>query len=749
MFGVADVFFADLEDRDRKNRHLLDELDALKSRVADVECLRQENESLQAEIGRFRNKQGVQSSSSEKRIALGDISPNKLTAQQRVGKNTRTPSRSRDPDISVVATRFKETAAKYKDAQSKVQELRTKLRERNAQCDEWANLLAVQEAKIQKQQDTIQKLRAKLRAHSSSTLRTSSVGATSVDEDTVEVAYPKRPSPLSSIEQEPTSSPPVGATLHIDPTYLFPTRHVSEPPPHLSTDDLFGVTGNEAMQKTEEAPEELDLPSLPDQPVGEADVIIKTELSSDELILWEEPARKRKHIHGESGSKRVRGIKSEHSSSSAPEIIHESLAYSPAESIDYDQEVHVPTPRKRRAMPAGVRVGPDTISEETPRPRLLMPEQLTQEISDATVSAGLDKSRVPLQGPMVSKSHEHSAYLDVLLDPSHVPPTAKVDISVKPKSDINANPLTIEGSSGAGDGDSDVGRQLAAIKGHLETLLRTSPTKVSALTVTDESGVLAAQTPGPRYNGIDESRFSAPPKFSLGSKKANQDSATPTLKRSIGATLPSNSSVSRERAPKKPSILRDDMPRGRSETRKETPLREKPVGELRPEDFKVNPKYNDNIPYAYDEVVRGRDARAAIAGCIDPKCCGKTFRHFADTELQRIGHSLTTRREEVILMERYLDNDAFKLSMMEPEERQETWLKAKTWDLANKFGKHRQRYSRMPTPPGFWNVDFPNTQERAEERRQAEEIRKALVAERYREAMRCDGSWLFRDEEPR
>lgn len=193
------------------------------------------------------------------------------------------------------------------------------------------------------------------------------------------------------------------------------------------------------------------------------------------------------------------------------------------------------------------------------------------------------------------------------------------------------------------------------------------------------------------------------------------------------------------------------MPRGRSATRDETPLRDRPVDGLRPEDFKPNPLYNEGVTFVYDEVVRGK-ARAALAGCTDLNCCGKTFRKFAEAQrraAEASGAVVTFRAEDISLMEKYLGDQAWRLGTMTQKERDETWLLAKTWELANRFGKHRQRYSRMPTPPGFWNVEFPNTQERAEERRQADEIRKALVDERYREARRGGGSWLFRDEDPR
>jgi len=52
----------------------------------------------------------------------------------------------------------------------------------------------------------------------------------------------------------------------------------------------------------------------------------------------------------------------------------------------------------------------------------------------------------------------------------------------------------------------------------------------------------------------------------------------------------------------------------------------------------------------------------------------------------------------------------------------------------------------MRSPPGFWNADFPSTQEMEAEREEAAKREKQTVQDRYREAMRPGGRWLFRDE---
>lgn len=89
---------------------------------------------------------------------------------------------------------------------------------------------------------------------------------------------------------------------------------------------------------------------------------------------------------------------------------------------------------------------------------------------------------------------------------------------------------------------------------------------------------------------------------------------------------------------------------------------------------------------------------------------------------------------------------SYRLATMDRAEKEELWIEAKMQELANKFGKHRHHYSRMQSPPGFWNFDFPSTQEIEAEREEASRREKKTVQERYREAIRPGGRWQFRDE---
>ncbi|KAH8648154.1 DNA repair protein endonuclease SAE2/CtIP C-terminus-domain-containing protein [Tricladium varicosporioides] len=163
-------------------------------------------------------------------------------------------------------------------------------------------------------------------------------------------------------------------------------------------------------------------------------------------------------------------------------------------------------------------------------------------------------------------------------------------------------------------------------------------------------------------------------------------------------------------------------------------------------DFKINPNHNQGYDYAFRDVVRGRDQRKCLPGCTKPDCCGNQFRVLAE---QLNNGALQTPSQEVAdeqLLEDFLGDNAYKLQNMSEAEKAELLLKAKTRDLANHYGKHRHAYERRKSPPGFWDTDFPTTQEHMVTKAQEKQYERDIVAKRYEEAMRPGGAYMFRDE---
>ncbi|KAF7954088.1 hypothetical protein EAE96_005221 [Botrytis aclada] len=176
------------------------------------------------------------------------------------------------------------------------------------------------------------------------------------------------------------------------------------------------------------------------------------------------------------------------------------------------------------------------------------------------------------------------------------------------------------------------------------------------------------------------------------------------------------------------------------------PYRLRPVTTLKLDHFKINPNYNQGYDYAYTEVVRGKD-RQCLPGCVREECCGKQFGALAQA-LYPVRENPTTsqKAEEDTLLEEYLGDNKHKIWTMGREERKDSLAQARKWKASNTMGKHKSVVPRRSTPPGFWEADFPTTQEDEAFKRKQKEIEREKVAERYAEAMRPGGAWLFKDE---
>ncbi|EGE81518.1 peroxisomal membrane protein pex16 [Blastomyces dermatitidis ATCC 18188] len=181
------------------------------------------------------------------------------------------------------------------------------------------------------------------------------------------------------------------------------------------------------------------------------------------------------------------------------------------------------------------------------------------------------------------------------------------------------------------------------------------------------------------------------------------------------------------------------------------PFRARPLHRLGFEHFKLNPERNQGLDYAFDEVVRRKDLRKCLPGCIRPQCCGKGFRAMAklkgfgtagnnDVSLEDLD------QEDRQVLDEYLGDNRNVLETMTEKELRELLLDARTRHLANQFGKHRHVHERWRSPPGFWRTDMPSTQELERDREEARMAEQEKLAERYKEAMRPGGLWKFADE---
>lgn len=183
------------------------------------------------------------------------------------------------------------------------------------------------------------------------------------------------------------------------------------------------------------------------------------------------------------------------------------------------------------------------------------------------------------------------------------------------------------------------------------------------------------------------------------------------------------------------------------ETRPEhEPLRARPVHRLGLQDFKLNPAYSD---YAYHETVRKHDEKKALSGCTDRHCprCKGLRKHVIDSGYRtapKPGESEDDADRR--LLRDYLGDNHRRLKTMSDEERSALLVEAKVKEFADRYGCHRQAFARATEAPGLWAVDFPSTQEEAEMRVMADVMEREKVEERYWEATRRNGKWVFADE---
>lgn len=467
---------------------------------------------------------------------------------------------------------------------------------------------------------------------------------------------------------------------------------------------------------------------------GPKDVVVKNESSSDPPVIVSERCLRKRKLGDDERKKTPTLAKIKLEDSSDPLVIGEQRRFVPDEDIDFDAEGgRVETPRKRsRTRPA---------SEEVLASK---PANLHNENSRLRSRGGeihiLNSAAKPNHVPITPTDHHTAAPLpetenhSSLLTPSDRNSILRHRPEAHYVAKQKASPLYNGIASLLEDGDHDE-ESISTIKrkskaGRLQGLLGTPLPEREVISISANvrqghfpiSKPSTTQVPQRRELPFDKNSPREPlalirPHYNTELSSRNEGSATKNAKRA------SDKRVANE--------VIDGHKR----------LRERPKSELGIGDFRINPNANNGLDYAFTDVVRNKDERAGLAGCVQEGCCGQTFRLQA-----RVARDHTSSSDFQALLERYLGDEAWKLGTMSKPEKEELWLEAKTQELANEDGRHRHRFHRAPSPAGFWRPDFPNTQEEQKDKEEAARMTRKIIDERYREAMRPGGRWLFRDE---
>ncbi|RHZ55669.1 SAE2 C-terminal domain-containing protein [Aspergillus thermomutatus] len=225
--------------------------------------------------------------------------------------------------------------------------------------------------------------------------------------------------------------------------------------------------------------------------------------------------------------------------------------------------------------------------------------------------------------------------------------------------------------------------------------------------------------------------------------KINEPAQSAIDRPCISAPDPENPQASQQEGLRSHSF---EVPNTTDVHSEDEPYRARPLHRLDLRHFKINPKVNQGLDFAYDTVVRRKDERKCISGCTRPGCCREKFHAMA----RLAGPPASTegsndREEEQEILEDYLGEEKHLLDQLSAEERQSLLHEARARRMANLYSKHRHDHQRPSTPPGFWRTDMPDTQELEHDREVANNLEREKVKERYREAMR-GGMWKFADE---
>jgi hypothetical protein len=234
-------------------------------------------------------------------------------------------------------------------------------------------------------------------------------------------------------------------------------------------------------------------------------------------------------------------------------------------------------------------------------------------------------------------------------------------------------------------------------------------------------------------------------------------SSTPAKKKPPPPPLDSRRIPEAQHEPHRSSLPRKRRPQDGPED--EEPFRSRPLHRLDLSHFKVNPKANAGSDYAYTDVIRNRDQRKCLPGCIRPECCGSKFRALARTlpkpaangarllESDPSDDASSPQSENDLLLAFLGPGSEEKIRTLTSVARENLLLEAKTKMTADRYGKmHRYAHERPSSPPGFWRTEMPGTQEEVVDRLDAKKKEREEVEKRYREALKEGGRWMFADE---
>ncbi|KIR34128.1 hypothetical protein I352_03362 [Cryptococcus deuterogattii MMRL2647] len=135
------------------------------------------------------------------------------------------------------------------------------------------------------------------------------------------------------------------------------------------------------------------------------------------------------------------------------------------------------------------------------------------------------------------------------------------------------------------------------------------------------------------------------------------------------------------------------------------------------EEFEIDPAQNEGAAFAFHDVKRKKTERMQMHGG-DCECCKGYY-------------------EAVGVMPKFHQAPSWKDQEQLGGEDEEQAAR----EHLNKVSRHREDWVKPPTPPGYWQIGFPTTQEVEEQNRKADEMARERDERIRKEAMQKDGKW--------
>ncbi|KIJ60658.1 hypothetical protein HYDPIDRAFT_98424, partial [Hydnomerulius pinastri MD-312] len=134
--------------------------------------------------------------------------------------------------------------------------------------------------------------------------------------------------------------------------------------------------------------------------------------------------------------------------------------------------------------------------------------------------------------------------------------------------------------------------------------------------------------------------------------------------------------------------------------------------------FSIKKDHNQGLNYQYDAVVRNREERKHMLGG-DCECCQDYYKAVGPLPTPRVPLWQSPKRKAPY-SPHLPANDKENADEIEQHKQ--------------RISRHRHHWHRAKTPPGYWDIGFPDTQEASDINRRAAEMHKRKLIDVETEA---------------